>query len=140
MGFPGGASGKEPACHCRRHKRCGFNPWVRKIPWRTAWQPTPVFLPGESHGQRSLVGDSPWGCRVKTWPKPLSMRAQTTVLSSICCTIRSRWGILGPVILYAVFLTVCGLWSFYCLITNHNINCSNNFWLCFLRLKNKNKK
>ena len=38
-----------------------FNPWVRKIPWREAWQPTPVFLPGESHGQRSLAGYSPWG-------------------------------------------------------------------------------
>ena len=38
-----------------------FNPWVRKIPWRKEWQPTPVFLPGESHGQRSLVGYSPWG-------------------------------------------------------------------------------
>ena len=37
-------------------RRCGFNPWVGKIPWRRAWQPTPVFLPGESHGQRSLVG------------------------------------------------------------------------------------
>ena len=49
---------KEPACHCRRRKRCRFDPWVRKIPWRRAWQPTPVFLPGESHGQRSLVGYS----------------------------------------------------------------------------------
>ena len=37
-------------------KRCGFDPWVRKIPWRRKWQPTPVFLPGKSHGQRSLVG------------------------------------------------------------------------------------
>ena len=37
----------------------GFNPWVGKIPWRRAWQPTPEFLPGESHGQRSLVGYSP---------------------------------------------------------------------------------
>ena len=59
--FPGGASGKELACQSRRHKRPGFNPWVRKIPWRREWQPTPVFLPGESHGQRSLVGYSPWG-------------------------------------------------------------------------------
>ena len=40
-----------------------FNPRVRKIPWRRAWEPTPVFLSGESHGQRSLVGYSPWGCR-----------------------------------------------------------------------------
>ena len=52
-GLPGGASGKEPTCQCRRHKRCRFDPWVGKIPWRKAWQPTPVFLPGESHGQRN---------------------------------------------------------------------------------------
>ena len=43
-----------------RCKRRGFNPWVGKIPWRRKWQPTPVFLPGEFHGQRSLVGYSPW--------------------------------------------------------------------------------
>ena len=55
-GFSGGASGKEPTCQCRRPKRCGFDPWVGKIPWRMAWQSTPVFLPGKSHGQRSLVG------------------------------------------------------------------------------------
>ena len=60
-GFSGGASSKEPACQCRRHKRCGFNPWVRKIPWRRAWQLTPVFLLRESHGQRSLAGYSTWG-------------------------------------------------------------------------------
>ena len=48
MGFPASASGKEPACQCKGHKRCGFNPWVGKIPWRRAWQPTPVFLPGNS--------------------------------------------------------------------------------------------
>ena len=59
MGFPGGASGKEPACQCRRNKRRGFHLWVRKIPWRRAQQPTPVFLPGESHAQRSLVGYNP---------------------------------------------------------------------------------
>ena len=41
----------------------GFDPWVGKIPWRREWQPTPVFLPGESHGQRSLVGYSPWALK-----------------------------------------------------------------------------
>ena len=51
-------SGKECTCQCRR---CRFNPWVGKIPWRREWQPTPVFLPGECHGQRSMVGYSPWG-------------------------------------------------------------------------------
>ena len=58
-GFLSGASGKEPACQCRRHKRPGFCLWVGKIPWGRAWQPTPVFLPGESHGQRSLEGYGP---------------------------------------------------------------------------------
>ena len=60
-GFPGGASGKDLTCQCKRWKRRGFNSGVTKIPWRRAGQPTPVFLPGESHGQRSLVGCSPWG-------------------------------------------------------------------------------
>ena len=59
--FPGGASGKQHACQCRRHKRHGFDPWLRKIPWRRAWQLTPVFLPAESHRQRSLVDYSPGG-------------------------------------------------------------------------------
>ena len=58
LGFPVDASGKESACQCRRH---GFDPWIRKIPWRRKWQSTTVFLPGEFHGQRSLAGYSPWG-------------------------------------------------------------------------------
>ena len=60
-GFPSGTSGKESYCQCRRHKRHGFDPWVGKIPWRKKWQPTLVFLPTESQGQRALVGSSPWG-------------------------------------------------------------------------------
>ena len=59
LGFSGGTSGKEPTGQSKRRKRLGFDPGVGKIPWRRAWQPTPVFLPGESHGQRSLVGYSP---------------------------------------------------------------------------------
>ena len=58
FGFPGGSDGKESACQWRRPE---FNPWVEKIPWRREWQPTPVFVPGEFHGQTSLVGYSPWG-------------------------------------------------------------------------------
>ena len=61
LGFPGGASGKEPICQCRGHRRCSFDLWVGKIPWKRERQPTPIFLPGESHGQRSLVGYSPRG-------------------------------------------------------------------------------
>ena len=50
---------KNPPANAGRHKRHGFHPWVGKIPWRRAWLPTPVFLPGESHGQRSLGGNGP---------------------------------------------------------------------------------
>ena len=53
-------NGKESACQGRR---CGFDPWVGKIPWGRKWQPTPVFLPEKSHGQKSLVGESPQGCK-----------------------------------------------------------------------------
>ena len=67
-GFPVDASGKEPSC---QHKRRGFDPWVGKIPCKRAWQSTPVFLPGESHGQRSLAGYSPKG------PKELDMSEVT---------------------------------------------------------------
>ena len=57
--FPSGAGGKEPTYQCRRHKKSGFDPWFGTIPWGRKWQPTPGFLPGESHGQRSLAGYSP---------------------------------------------------------------------------------
>ena len=55
--FPGDSDGKTVCLQCWRP---GFNPWVGKIPWSRKWQPTPVFLPEKSHGQRSLVGYSPW--------------------------------------------------------------------------------
>ena len=58
MRLPRWLSGKESAC---QRRRCGFDPWVGKIPWRKKWQPTPIFLPGKSHGQRSLAGCSLWG-------------------------------------------------------------------------------
>ena len=58
-GFLGGATGKEQACKCRRHKKWGFDPWVGKILWRRKWQPTSGFLLGESHGQKSLADYSP---------------------------------------------------------------------------------
>ena len=56
---------------CLQCGRPGFAPRVGKIPWRRKWQPTPVFLPGESHGQRSLVGYSPWGCKKSNMTKRL---------------------------------------------------------------------
>ena len=58
--LPDGSAVKN-CLQCMRHRRCRFDPWVWKMPWRRKWQPTPVFLPGESKGLRSLVGYSPWG-------------------------------------------------------------------------------
>ena len=74
-------SSKTFACDAEVHLQCrrpGFDPWVRKIPGRRKWQPTPVFLPGKLHGQRSLVGYSPRGC--KSWTR-LSMHSHSA------CTI-----------------------------------------------------
>ena len=59
MGFPGGSAGKESTCNAGDTE----DPWVRKIPWWRIWQPTPVFLPGKPHGQRSLAGYSTKGCK-----------------------------------------------------------------------------
>ena len=61
-GVPGGSVVKNPPASAggRRHRFC---PWVGKLPCRRKWQPAPVFLPGKSHGQRSLEGYGPWGCK-----------------------------------------------------------------------------
>ena len=56
--LPGGSARIRLQC-----RRCVFDPWVGKVPWRKKWQPTPVFLPGKFHGQKSLVGYSPWSCK-----------------------------------------------------------------------------
>ena len=61
LGFPSSSVGKECTCNAGDTGAVGFDPWVGKIPWRRAWQSIPVFLPGESQGQRSLAGYSPWG-------------------------------------------------------------------------------
>ena len=62
MGFPGSSVGEKSTCNAGDTGDMGLIPGeCGKIPWRRAWQPTPVFLPGESHGQKSLVGYRPWG-------------------------------------------------------------------------------
>ena len=85
MGFPGGSDGKESTCNAGE---LGLVPGLVKIPWRRTWQPTPVFLPGEAHGQRSLAGCSPWGRkesdtteRLSTpWLEWLSLKSPQTLL------------------------------------------------------------
>ena len=94
----GGSRGKEPACQCIKHKGHRFDPWVRKIPWRRAWQPTPVFLPGKPHGQRNLAGYSPWGRKEMDTTEQLSMHAwwdfqnlQYSCVIGVSCFRFWRW-------------------------------------------------
>ena len=65
LAFLGGSSGKESACQNRSGESSRLDPWVRRIPWRRKWHLTPVSLPGEFHGKKSLVGYSPWAA--KSW-------------------------------------------------------------------------
>ena len=80
MSSPGGLDGKEAACNAAHP---GSIPWLRKIPWRRAWLSSPVFLPEESHGQRSQVGYGPWGY------KESDMTEQLTLASVIIFKIHS---------------------------------------------------
>ena len=64
VGLPRWHSGKESTCQYKRRKRLGFDPWIGRIPWTRKWPPTPIFLPGKFHRQRSLAGYSPWSHRV----------------------------------------------------------------------------
>ena len=79
LGFPSGSDGKE-SCQFRTP---GFNPWVRKIPWRREWQPAPVFLPRELHEQRSLVGYHPWGCKESDMTEGLTLSVPFFCISYI---------------------------------------------------------
>ena len=108
LGFPG-CSGKELACQCRT---CRFDPWVLKIPWRSKWPPTPAFLPGNFHGQRSLMGYRPWGCKSQTW-----LRMHTY----ICTSMWPRAGeeIIKPQLL--MLLLQCG--TYHLQILHHHWWC-----------------
>ena len=67
--------------------RSRFDPWVRKMPWGRKWHPTPVFLPGKSHGQRSLVGYSPWGCKELNTTEQLTPLLTLSSLASFHCVL-----------------------------------------------------
>ena len=73
-----GAQWSRVHLQCRRCRGCHFNHWVRKFPWRRVWQPTPVFLPGESQGQRSLAGYCPWGRKESDMTESLTLSERAT--------------------------------------------------------------
>ena len=82
-------SGKESACQGRRHR---FDPWGGKIFWRRKWQPTSVFLPGKSHGQRNLVGYSPWGHKKSDTIEGLSIHAISFTEKRKNSSLKWWWG------------------------------------------------
>ena len=92
---PGGSDGKASAYNaylaCGRH---GFNPWVRKISRRRKWQPTPVFLPGKSHGWWNLVGCSPWGRKESDMTEQLHFHFK---LLQSCSTLWTVWTVAGQI-------------------------------------------
>ena len=90
MGYetlPRWLSGEEPTCQRRRR---AFSPWVWKTPWRRKWPPSTVFLPGKSHGQRSLAGWSPWGCKRVRHNLATKRQHETAYVINIWC-----WHLLG---------------------------------------------
>ena len=82
-GFPGGTSGKEPTCQCRRLKRYRFDFWVGKIPWRRSWQPSPVFLPRESPWTKEPGGLQSMGLKSRTRMKWLGMHTGTRAIRTL---------------------------------------------------------
>ena len=83
-GFLDGSVVKNPPANARRYK---FDPWLGKIPWRKEWQPTPVFLLGKSHGQRSLGGYSPWGLKESDMTEHRHTHTHIHTLIHMCQTL-----------------------------------------------------
>ena len=111
-------SGKESACQCRRRKRCEFDPWVGKIPWRRKWQPIPVFLPGKSHAQWHLAGYNLYVCKESDTTDWTTEHAQvikvTNTRSLRTCWVKNtdRWISINPFSHVWNYL-LCEMWSIY---------------------------
>ena len=142
----------------QRHERCGFNPWVGKTPWGREWEPTPVFLPGESHGQRSLAGYSPWGRKESNtteatshthsmssaWCQWLHLRAIQTIywLNEWKLTIITFQSLksLKSILLFKLPLIVCWMMLlFWEIKTIKHLFSFNNFCLFNFLLQSSNR-
>ena len=127
--LPRWLSGEKSAYQYKICRNCGFEPWVRKIPWRRTWQPTPVFLPGKSYGQNNLSGYSPWGHKesetsweLSMYTTPAMKREQQVGVTGLCREVRQtkqevNWQIKGANTKWrqqnnCLLLLTCGL-SFY---------------------------
>ena len=121
LGFPGGSDGKESACNA------GDPDLIQKIPWRREWQPTPVFLPREFHGQRSLAGYSTWGHKeldTTEW-LALSLSLQTSDLSVLqkCIVSFSKGSLLWAFIFLWRFPCICKILIKFLCFPVVNLSC-----------------
>ena len=122
-GFPNGSVGKESDYNAG-DRRCRFDSWVRKIPWGKKWQPSPVFLPEKSHGQRSLASYSQWGHKESDRAEQLSM--------STICMIRLT-GVSGMLICkdwLCWLLTRCAFKFSPCFFIKGAQSCSRSWLFC----------
>ena len=137
---PSGSDGKESICQCRRLK---FHPWVRESPWRREWLPTSVFLPREIHGQRGLVGYSPWGRKESDTKEQL-----TLPLSMKWSDFSWHRGFYWPILCYLKSIATLGkyvMWIEIHFYTKYLENCTRNMlssWTLEIspRRERKNKK
>ena len=128
-GFPSGGNSKETACWCSRCKRCEFNPWVEKVPWRGKWHSTPVVLPAIFQKQRILANYNPmeWGCKESDTTELLSMSCRSKFSAPMITRLRAL-----PVSLQQNYLEPGGSSRIFPAITAaHNISFSS-VWSIFL--------
>ena len=125
-GFLGGTHGKASACQCRRCRWCGFNPWVGKNPESRKWQHIPVFLPGKSHGQRSLVDYSLWGCKQSDMTAHTHTHTHThTVVHKYPVHIQYTFGKMCWIALVIIKILIKNLWE----NTTHSLKRLKYKWL-----------
>ena len=109
-------SGKEPTCRCRRHSRLSFGPLLRKILWRKAWQPTPIFLPGESMGREAWWAKVYGVTQHQTWLKRLSTHTHICswiMMADWNTSVQAEWGWNEGELRKVLVSGSCTLLSFY---------------------------
>ena len=118
--FRGVTSGKEPTCECRRCKKCRFKPWIRKIPWRRAWQPITVFSPGESRGQRSLPGYGSQGLKelgtIEATQQTLMLGNSVSSFEELAdCFLKQLWHFIFLLAVYEGSISLYNCYIFFSL-------------------------
>ena len=99
-GFPGGSAGKESACNAGDEGGGEFDPWVGKIPLQEGMQPTPVFLPGESHEQRSLVGYNPYCSKELEMTEVTEHACKHLTINDFCEIICYKVKLRSPILIF----------------------------------------